>query len=70
MDINDLIKGYIYLIDYKLVKEVDITVYNKIIEEKLYLSIDSNAEDLDFNLNNDSNSDSIDYTSSEHTDSS
>ena len=70
MDINDLIKGYIYLIDYKLVKEVDITVYNKIIEEKLYLSIDSNAEDLYFNSNNDSNSDSIDYTSSEHTDSS
>ena len=70
MDINDLIKGYIYLIDYKLAKEVDITVYNKILEEKLYLSIDSNVEDLDFNSNNDSNSDSIDYTLSEHTDSS
>ena len=70
LDIDDLIKGYIYLMKYKLVNEVDISVYNKILQEKLYLSIDSNADELDLNSNNDNKSDFIDYTSSEHTDSS
>ena len=63
VDFTDLIKGYIYLIDYKLVKKVDIIIYNKILEEKLYLSNDSNGEDLDLNLLNDNNSESIDYSS-------
>ena len=62
-DINDLIKGYINLIDYKLVKEVDITVYNN-------LSIDSNQNVSDLNSNNDNTTDFIEYISSEHTDSS
>ena len=44
VDINDLIKDSIYLIDCKLVKEVDLTVYNKIFE-KLYLSIDNNLDE-------------------------
>ena len=53
-----------------MVKEVNIIVYNKILDEKLYLSNDRIGEDLDLNLQNDNNSDFIDYTSSGHTDSS
>ena len=34
VDYKDLIKSYTYLIHYKLVKEAEISVYNKIIEEK------------------------------------
>ena len=49
------------------VKEVDISLYNKILEEKLYLSIDSNADELDLNLNNANKSDSNGYTSNKHS---
>ena len=64
VDYKDLVKGYTYLIHYKLVKEVNISVYNKIIEEKLYIEeIDNinNSEDSSITDNNKS----IIYTSEE-----
>ena len=62
VDYKDLIKGYTYLIHYKLVKEVEISVYNKIIEEKLYDSEIENNNTSDINSNSDSKH-SISYTS-------
>ena len=64
VDYKDLVKGYTYLIHYKLVKEVNLSVYNKIIEEKLYIEeIDNinNSEDSSITDNNKS----IIYTSEE-----
>lgn len=53
-----------------MVKEVDISVYNKVLDEKLYISIDIYPDDSDLNSNNEIYTDSINYTSSEHIDSS
>ena len=64
IDYKVLVKGYNYLIHYKLVKEVDISVYKKIIDEGLY------KEETDI-INNSGNSSitdsnkSISYTSEE-----
>jgi len=62
VDYKDLIKGYTYLIHYKLVKEVEISVYNKIIEEKLFDSVIENNNNSDINSNSYSKH-SITYTS-------
>ena len=62
IDYNDLIKGYTYHIHYKLVKEVEISVYNKIIEEKLYDNELENNNNNDIKSNSDSEN-SISYTS-------
>lgn len=62
VDYKDLIKGYTYLIHYKLVKEVEISVYNKIIEEKLFDSVIENNNNSDSNSNSDIEH-SITYTS-------
>ena len=54
VDYKDLIKVYTYLIQYKLVEEVEISVYNKIIEKKLFDSEIENNNNSDINSNSDS----------------
>lgn len=67
VDYKDLIKGYTYLIHYKLVKEVEISVYNKIIEEKIFDSEIENNNNFDIYSNSDSKH-SITYTSEDSND--
>ena len=61
IDYKDLVKGYTYLIHYKLVKEVDISVYKKIIDEELYKEETDIINNSDNSSITDSNK-SISYT--------
>ena len=64
IDYKVLVKGYNYLIHYKLVKEVDISVYKKIIDEGLYKEETDIINNSDNSSITDSNK-SISYTSEE-----
>ena len=64
IDYKVLVKGYNYLIHYKLVKEVDISVYKKIIDEELYKEETDIINNSDNSSITDSNK-SISYTSEE-----